>query len=106
MNKRQSYYFEKYLTRISHGSVHLYDIYNKPSATKKSIWKRIFDEYKVTDGQGRTIMSHTVFIFTAGFVYKQGDKIYFALYTPSCYEKILLNESHIAQLKAVGIKWK
>ena len=106
MTKRQRNYFTSYINQLNKRAVNLYDVYSKPSTTKKDIWKRITKQFGEKDAQGLTVITHTAFIFTAGFLYKQNEEIYFALYTPSCYETIPLNNLHVKWLKSRGIKWK
>ena len=97
-------YWERYVFNVGCDGVrHLSDVYQKFSGTKKEIWEQIATDCTDKHGFKLSIISFSQKYFTAGFMYKDGDKLIFKVYIPSGEGIMELgqNEKHDAVMHKV-----
>lgn len=97
-------YWQKYLNGLqNHGTRILSVACGNSSGVKKAIWKTICSEFTRNNGHYLSIISHNVYMFNAGHVYKHQNKLYFKLITLTVDELLELNTDDLALLdKTVG----
>ena len=77
-------YWERYVFNVGcHGPRQLHDIYNKWSNTKQVAWNQIAKECTDRNGFKLSVITYNVQYFTAGYMYKDGDKLMFCFHTPT-----------------------
>ena len=75
-------YWERYVFNVGcHGTRQLRDVYNKWSDTKQEAWDQITKECADRNGFKLSVITYSVQYFTAGYMYKDGDKLMFRVYT-------------------------
>ena len=75
-------YWERYVFNVGcHGIRHLSDVYGKWSAAKQEAWDKIAKECADRNGFKLSVISYNVQYFTAGYMYKDGDKLMFRVHT-------------------------
>lgn len=79
-------YWERYVFNVGcHGPRQLHDVYNKWSDAKQEAWDKIAKECADRNGFKLSVITYNAQYFTAGYMYKDGDKLMFILHTPLCY---------------------
>ena len=79
-------YWERYVFNVGcHGPRHLNDAYGKWSDTKQEAWDQIAKECADRNGFKLSVITYSVQYFTAGYMYKDGDKLMFRVHTPMDY---------------------
>lgn len=77
-------YWERYVFNVGcHGVRHLSDIYSKFSGAKKEAWEYIAAECTDRHGFKLSVITYNQKYFTAGYMFKQGDKLMFKVFIPS-----------------------
>ena len=75
-------YWERYVFNVGcHGPRQLHDIYNKWSNTKQVAWNQIAKECADINGFKLSVITYNVQYFTAGYMYKDDDKLMFRVHT-------------------------
>lgn len=75
-------YWERYVFNVGcHGPRQLHDVYNKCSDTKHEAWNQIAKECADRNGFKLSVITYSVQYFTAGYMYKDGDKLMFRVHT-------------------------
>lgn len=75
-------YWERYVFSIGcRGTKQLYDVYNKCSDAKQEAWNQIAKECADRNGFRLSVITYNVQYFTAGYMYKDGDKLMFRVHT-------------------------
>lgn len=75
-------YWERYVFNVGcHGVRHLCDVYVKWSAAKQKAWDQIAKECTDRNGFKLSVITYSVQHFTAGYMYKDGDKLMFRVHT-------------------------
>lgn len=75
-------YWELYVFNVGcHGVRHLCDVYGKWSTAKQKAWDQITKEYTDRNGFKLSVITYSVQYFTAGYMYKDGDKLMFRAHT-------------------------
>ena len=79
-------YWERYVFNVGcHGPRQLNNVYNKWSDTKQEAWDQIAKECTDRKGFKLSVITYSVQYFTAGYMYKDGDKLMFRVHTPMDY---------------------
>lgn len=79
-------YWERYVFNVGcHGSRQLHDVYNKCSDVKQEAWDQIAKECADRKGFKLSVITYSAQYFTAGYMYKDGDKLMFRVHTPMNY---------------------
>lgn len=79
-------YWERYVFNVGcHGPRQLNNVYNKWSDTKQEAWDQIAKECTDRKGFKLSVITYSVQYFTAGYMYKDGDKLMFRVHTPMNY---------------------
>ena len=82
-------YWERYVFNVGcHGVRHLNDVYKKWSAAKQESWDKIAKECTDRNGFKLSVITHNAQYFTAGYMYKDGNKLMFCIHTPTGYLKM------------------
>ena len=77
-------YWERYVFNVGcRGTKQLHDVYNKCSDTKQEAWNQIAKECADRNGFKLSIISYSQIYYTAGYMYKDGDKLMFRVHTPT-----------------------
>lgn len=77
-------YWERYVFNVGcRGTKQLHDVYNKCSDVKQEAWDQIAKECADRNGFKLSIITYCVCWFTAGYMYKDGDKLMFCVHTPT-----------------------
>ena len=77
-------YWERYVFNVGcHGVRHLSDVYGKWSNAKQEAWDEIAKECADRNGFKLSVITRSVQCFTAGYMYKDGDKLMFRVHTPA-----------------------
>lgn len=75
-------YWERYVFNVScHGPRQLHDVYNKWSDAKQEAWDQIAKECMDRNGFKLSIITYSAQHYTAGYMYKDGDKLMFRVHT-------------------------
>lgn len=75
-------YWERYVFNVGcHGPRQLHDVYNKWSDAKQEAWNQIAKECADRNGFKLSIITYSVQYFTAGYMYKDGNKLMFRVHT-------------------------
>lgn len=75
-------YWERYVFNVGcHGVRHLCDIYGKWSDVKQKAWNQIAKECTDRNGFKLSVITYNILYFTAGYMYKDGDKFMFRVHT-------------------------
>ena len=75
-------YWERYVFNVGcHGVRHLHDAYGKWSDAKQKAWDQIAKECTDRNGFKLSIITYNMQCFTAGYMYKDGDKLMFRVHT-------------------------
>lgn len=75
-------YWERYVFNVScHGPRQLHDVYNKWSDAKQEAWDQIAKECMDRNGFKLSIITYSAAHYTAGYMYKDGDKLMFRVHT-------------------------
>ena len=75
-------YWERYVFNVGcRGTKQLHDVYNKCSDAKQEAWDKITKECAARNGFKLSIITYSVSYFTAGYMYKDGDKLMFRVHT-------------------------
>ena len=75
-------HWERYVFNVGcHGPRQLHDVYNKWSNTKQVAWNQIAKECTDRNGFKLSVITYSVQYFTAGYMYKDGDKLMFRVHT-------------------------
>ena len=76
--------WERYVFNVGcRGTKQLHDVYNKCSDVKQEAWDQIAKECIARNGFKLSIITYSVYFFTAGYMYKDGDKLMFCVHTPT-----------------------
>ena len=79
-------YWERYVFNVGcHGPRQLHDVYNKWSDAKQNAWDRIAKKCADRNGFKLSIITYTMQHYTVGYMYKDGNKLMFCVYTSSDY---------------------
>lgn len=77
-------YWEYYVFSVGcHGPRQLCDVYNKWSDAKQAAWDQIAKECADRNGFKLSVISYSQLYYTAGYMYKDGDKLRFCVHTPT-----------------------
>lgn len=77
-------YWERYVFNVGcHGTRQLHAVYNRCSDAKQEAWNQIAKECTNRNGFKLSIITYNVMYFTAGYMYKDGDKLMFCVHTPT-----------------------
>ena len=77
-------YWERYVFNVGcHGSRQLHDVYNKWSNTKQEAWDQIAKECADRNGFKLSVITYSTQYYTAGYMYKDDDKLMFCFHTPT-----------------------
>lgn len=77
-------YWERYVFNVGcNGPRQLHDVYNKCSDAKQEAWNQIAKECADRHGFKLSVITYSVQYFTAGYMYKDGDKLMFRVHTPT-----------------------
>ena len=75
-------YWERYVFNVGcRGTKQLHDVYNKWSDTKQEAWDQITKECADRNGFKLSVITYSIQYFTAGYMYKDGDKLMFRVHT-------------------------
>ena len=75
-------YWERYVFNVGcHGTRHLRDVYGKWSDVKQNAWDQIAKECADRNGFKLSVITYSVQYYTAGYMYKDGDKLMFRVHT-------------------------
>ena len=75
-------YWERYVFNVGcHDVRHLCDVYGKWSAAKQKAWNQIAKECTDRNGFKLSVITYSAQYFTAGYMYKDGDKLMFMVHT-------------------------
>ena len=87
-------YWERYVFNVGcRGTKQLHDVYNKCSDTKQEAWNQIAKECADRNGFKLSIISYSQIFYTAGYMYKDGDKLMFCVHTPTDCDTMELGPS-------------
>ena len=76
-------YWERYVFNVGcHDVRQLKDVYSKASDAKQEAWNQIAKECADRKGFKLSVIMYSVQYFTAGYMYKDGDKLMFRVHTP------------------------
>lgn len=76
-------YWERYVFNVGcRGTKQLHNVYNKCSDVKQEAWNQIAKECAARNGFKLSIITYNISFFTAGYMYKDGDKLMFCVHTP------------------------
>lgn len=80
MNKQLQYYWNCYCdssdTKLSH-------VYGKYSAKKEKAYEYCRNDMAELNGEGFRILTHSIYTFTVGFIYRKNGVRTFRVHTPS-----------------------
>ena len=77
-------YWERYVSKVGcHGPRQLNNVYNKWSDAKQEVWDQIAKECADRNGFKLSVITYNVQYYTAGYMYKDGDKLMFCVHTSS-----------------------
>ena len=77
-------YWECYVFNVGRDGVRqLHDVYGKWSDTKQEAWDQIAKECADRNGFKLSVITYSVQYFTAGYMYKDADKLMFCVHTPT-----------------------
>lgn len=77
-------YWERYVFNVGcHGIRQLNDVYGKASYAKQEAWNQIAKECADNNGFKLSVITYSATYFTAGYMYKDGDKLTFCVHTPT-----------------------
>lgn len=75
-------YWERYVFNVGcHGVRHLCDVYGEWSDAKQKAWNQIAKECADRNGFKLSVITYSVQYFTAGYMYKDDDKLMFRVHT-------------------------
>lgn len=75
-------YWERYVFNVGcNGPRQLNNVYNKWSAAKQEAWDRIAKKCTDRNGFKMSVITYTMQHYTVGYMYKDGDKLMFIVYT-------------------------
>ena len=75
-------YWERYVFNVGcHGPRQLNNVYNKWSDTKQEAWYQIAKECADRKGFKLSVITYSVQYFTAGYMYKDDNKLMFRVHT-------------------------
>ena len=81
-NSRVREYWERYVFNVGcRGTKQLHDVYNEWSDAKQEAWNQITKECADRNGFKLSIITYNVHYFTAGYMYKDSDKLMFQVHT-------------------------
>lgn len=105
MNKRDTRNFDRFIqVHQTTGPRTLYDCYKKPSAIKEMAYHQCKEQCQKYEGKGLTVVSYSIFVFSVGFIVKQGPNVMFFFIT-ACNEDVSkLDEEQVERCKKAGIK--
>lgn len=77
--------WERYVFNVGfHGARTIHDVYGRPSSTKVSIWNDIVKSCEADSGFKCSVITYNCHFFTAGYMFKKDDKLFFKGITKSC----------------------
>lgn len=77
-------YWERYVFNVGcNGPRQLHDIYNKWSDAKQEAWDQIAKECADRNGFKLSVITYSLHYYTAGYMYKDDDKLMFCFHTPT-----------------------
>ena len=83
-NSKVREYWERYVFNVGcDGPRQLYAVYNKCSYAKQEAWNQIAKECADSKGFKLSVITYSAQYFTAGYMYKDGDKLMFRVHTPT-----------------------
>lgn len=85
MNKKDESIYNEYQRSVMYN---LFDAYNNVSKKKWEAWEYCESLMKKWEGWGLKVISHNSYQFTAGFLFKDNDKLYLMYITKSYDRKI------------------
>lgn len=105
MNKRDTQHFNWFIqVHQTTGPRTLYDCYKKPSEYKELAYNLCKEQCQKYEGKGFTVVGYSCFVFSVGFIVKQGPNVMFFFIT-ACNEDVSkLDEEQIERCKKAGIK--
>lgn len=75
-------FWERYVFNVGcDGPRQLHDVYNRWSDAKQEAWNQIAKECADRNGFKLSVITYSVQYFTAGYMYKDGDKLMFRVHT-------------------------
>ena len=75
-------YWERYVFNVGcNGVRQLQDVYGKCSDVKQNAWDQIAKECSDKNGFKLSVIKYSAQYFTAGYMYKEGDKLMFCVHT-------------------------
>lgn len=88
-------YWKRYVFNVGcHGIRQLNGVYSSWSDAKQEAWNQIAKECADKNGFKLSVITYSVYHFTVGYMYKDGDKLMFCVHTPtdSCTMELGPNE--------------
>ena len=77
-------YWERYVFNVGcNGVRQLYDVYGKYSDTKQEAWNQIAKECTDKNGFKLSVIKYNAQYYTAGYMYKEGNRLMFCVHTPT-----------------------
>ena len=75
-------YWERYVFNVGcNGVRQLHDVYGKCSDVKQEAWNKIAKEYADKNGFKLSVITYNAHYYTAGYMYKEGNKLMFCVHT-------------------------
>ena len=97
-------YWERYVFNVDcHGPRQLHGVYNKWSDTKQEAWDQIAKECVDRKGFKLSVITYSVQYFTAGYMYKDGDKLMFRVHTSTDSGTMELGPNEICNARQHGV---
>lgn len=98
-------YFDRYTYNIGfRGTQSIDQAYGRYSSKKASLWAQIKDFCTKDNGHYLTVISHNGWYFTAGYLFKKDNDIYFRCFIPTDWHGIMkLSYNDMFELKRQGI---
>ena len=77
-------YWERYVFNVGCDGVRqLHDVYGKCSDAKQEAWNHVAKECADKNGFKLSVITYNAKHYTAGYMYKEGDKLMFCVHTPT-----------------------
>ena len=77
-------YWERYVFNVGcYGVRQLHGVYGKWSDAKQEAWSKIAKECADKNGFKLSVIKYNAQYYTAGYMYKEGDKLMFCVHTPT-----------------------
>lgn len=97
-------YLERYVFNVGcHGVRQLSDVYGKASDAKQEAWNQIAKECASKNGSKLSVITYNVQYFTAGYMYKDGDKLMLRVHTSADSGTMELGPNEICNARQHGV---